>query len=146
MRRPAKLVVDGTTLEVNCDSLIRGCRLFADNPILVQTPYVVRSRCSLAVVEAFIGFVEGGKVKITSENVSGLWQLSEEFGFSCLLKDFLSLGKGNDENVRERLLAHDDELSKHERRLAALESRIRSLSRQPSTRTSEPPFDIDSVV
>lgn len=101
----AKIVVDGTTLEVNSNSLLRGCRLFAENPILVRTPSAIRSPASLPVVQDFIGFVEGRAVIITPHNASGLWLLSEEFGFDCLLKEFSKLGKGIDSESRERFLS-----------------------------------------
>jgi hypothetical protein len=129
MSARATLVVNGTALEVNAASLVRACKLFAENLILLQTPYSVRSSSSVSIVEDFVSIVEGGKVVITPQNFSDLWLLSDEFGFEVLQKKFFELRCLSEHEVHERLQTHDEELVKHEQRLAALESRFQSLER-----------------
>jgi hypothetical protein len=98
MEARARLVANGRTLEVNSDSLLSGCQLFAQDPVLMQTPYAVRSQVSHSDVQDFLSLIEGRHVVITPRNVSGLWLLSEEFGHARLLNAFQELRNSIDTN------------------------------------------------
>jgi hypothetical protein len=73
------LVHPGEIRKVSIVKLITTCELFQQNPVLLSTPYVIRSSVTLRDFRQFVHDIEGNHVNITDENLSGLLQLSQEF-------------------------------------------------------------------
>jgi hypothetical protein len=64
--------------------LVRNSDLFADDPTLAASPYTVQSEVSLDAVREFISALEGQRVTIKNDNISGLSRLCDEFRFQDL--------------------------------------------------------------
>jgi regulator of replication initiation timing len=84
-----ELVLGGTTFSVSRAALTKTCEIFQANPGLLTVPYLVRSTVSEDVLIHFVGFINGEPPVITLSNISGLFVLSQEFGFR-FLRDCLS--------------------------------------------------------
>jgi hypothetical protein len=56
-----------------------------NDPMLIASPYNVKSPVSLSDFREFISAVKGTTVKITNNNFKGLSQLCDEFGFRDLV-------------------------------------------------------------
>jgi hypothetical protein len=85
MASTASIVLGIKRREVVKQALISECKVFAEKPSLLNTPYIVNAPVPSDVLDAFLSFVEGRDAPITPQNISGLWELSEEFGFGRFL-------------------------------------------------------------
>jgi hypothetical protein len=87
---------------------------------------------------SFLEAVKGNDVQITSENVSGLSQLCEEFGFWRLstklsaFRDSPSFKNTADAEARSRISALEERNLQQERWLAALEAKQLELAQLPA--------------
>jgi hypothetical protein len=52
--------------------LVEKCGLFTGDPLLVASPYTVRSEVTLSDIRTFVTALEGGSVPITKDNTGGL--------------------------------------------------------------------------
>jgi hypothetical protein len=133
----ATLILGDTTLSVPVRPLVAKCSLFAENPSLAVSPYRVKSSAALDVFQQFLEAIEDKKVEVTNENIAGLAQLCEEFGFWSLLSK-ISAFQGSSEWVdsvdsegRSRMLALEERVWQQERRLAAREAKQSRLAQVP---------------
>lgn len=106
--------------------IIKRCDRFANDPVLLLSPYRVTSRVSPDVFAIFLDAINGEEIVIRNENISELTALSDEFGFGKLstkLTAFAALcsdNAGSAEVVAQ--LSHFEEiLQEHSRSIAALD-------------------------
>jgi hypothetical protein len=118
----AWIVLGEKARRVAKEALATECKTFTENPSLLNSPYFVKASVPFDVLDTFLSFVEGHNVPITSQNISGLWQLSDEFGFGRFLSRLSSLGQSQCSDFVDR---QDEQVRDHERRLSALESSFR---------------------
>jgi hypothetical protein len=52
--------------------LVQKCGLFTDDPLLVASPYIVRSQVTQSDVRTFVTALEGASVPVTKDNIGGL--------------------------------------------------------------------------
>jgi hypothetical protein len=86
MAKTVYLVHPQQTFQVLEKLLIQKCGLFTEDPMLVASPYTVRSKVSLRDFKTFISALEGASVAITKDNIGGLSRLCEEFHFGAFLE------------------------------------------------------------
>jgi uncharacterized coiled-coil protein SlyX len=129
-----ELVLGEATLAVASQTLERACGIFAAGS--PPSRYRVQSQVPLGLFQLFLEAVKGNDIQITSENVSGLCQLCEEFEFRRLspklsaFRDSPSFKDSADAEARISALEERD--SQQERRLAALEAKQSQLAQLPA--------------
>jgi hypothetical protein len=104
-----------------------------EDPILVASPYTVRSKVSLGDFRTFVSALEEALVPITNDNMGGLSRLCEEFHFGALAErlsqfresdDFKDDGTLKDFEVRKRLSALEERMQQHNCEIAALQTEL----------------------
>jgi hypothetical protein len=120
------------TLEVPARLLISKCDLFCDDRRLTALPYHLKSRVSVSDFREFVPALEGTTVKVTNNNVNGLFQLWEDFHFRDLAAQLSqSRESGNfTENVvllsvqKERILTLEEQMHHTKHEIASLRREI----------------------
>jgi hypothetical protein len=83
--------------------LVLKCGLFREDPMLVASPYTVRSEVSQRDFRTFITALEGSSVPITNDNMGGLTGLCEEFQFGELAEWLSQFRESEDLKEEETL-------------------------------------------
>jgi hypothetical protein len=141
-----ELVHPRETLKVLIWKLVRECRLFTDNLMLVGAPYSVRAPVSVDDFRLFVSALEDKPVEVTNSNFGGLSLLCDEFGFAALSErlsafrrspDFkdVTAQKDSEERLRlsaleERLLLRDQEFALRHSQIERQNARIEALEKQ----------------
>jgi hypothetical protein len=142
MRKKTTLVHPDETFHVPCQLLIQKCDLFINNPMLMSSPYALKSQVSHSVVCEFLSALQGNAITITRNNLMGLSFLCEELGFGDLTAqlsqfrncdDFKKEPTMEDSEARMRLSAVEERMQHCDRKFAALQA---ELSRQFRTQES----------
>jgi uncharacterized coiled-coil protein SlyX len=94
--------------------LIEKCTPFKTNLSLLIAPYALKSAVPIQIFREFISALEGGEIKITNANVTGLSLLSTEFGFDALAAQVSEFRSS---------VAFAGEVADSEARIAGLEAR-----------------------
>jgi lambda repressor-like predicted transcriptional regulator len=102
--------------------VVTKCTLFQNHVLLATGRYKIRSSVPLDVFQQFVLALNGASVTITEANLSGLFLLSEEFGFEALYLQLLEF-KGSTKQRRKE----NTEICE---RLAALEERATTFGEQ----------------
>jgi hypothetical protein len=125
------LIHPSETRQVSVTHLTAKCTLFQSNPVLIDAPYHIQSSIPLKIFQDFTSALEGQSIQITTANFSSLSALCEEFGFetvSAKLYPFVDSGEfgGNlSSSARERISVLEERVQIGERRITALESKLR---------------------
>jgi hypothetical protein len=90
-----------------------------EDPMLVVSPYTVRSKVSQRDFRTFVSALEGASVPLTKDNLGGLTRLCEEFQFGELTERLSQFRES--EHFKEDVTLKDLEAQK---RLSALEERM----------------------
>jgi hypothetical protein len=120
-----ELLLDGETFSVPKRSLINSCDVFLEDPILLTSPYKVKSRVSRDSFQVFTSAIGGSEVTITAVNVRDLALLCDEFKFSTL-SNVVAEWRATD---TVSLAWIDDRLLSHDRAICALTQQIEALRR-----------------
>jgi hypothetical protein len=96
MAKIVSLVHPQQTFQVFEKLLVQKFSLFMEDPMLVVSPYTVRSKVSQSDLRTFVSALEGASVPITKDNMGGLSGLCEEFRLGELAER-LSLFRESDE-------------------------------------------------
>jgi uncharacterized coiled-coil protein SlyX len=129
------LLLSGANFSIGLRPLVANCDLFATNAALAGRPYRVRSSVPLGVFRQFLAAIEGKGVDVTNENVSGMAQLCNEFGFQSLssklsaFRNSITYKDSADAEARSRISALEERVSQQERRIAALEADLSRVAR-----------------
>jgi hypothetical protein len=78
------LVHPHETIQVLGKLLVQQCDLFKEDPMLVASPYNLRSDVSLRDIREFVSALEGHALLINNDNFKGLSRLCDEFRFRDL--------------------------------------------------------------
>jgi hypothetical protein len=105
--------------------LVRKCALYLEEPILVASPYTVRSKVLLNDFRTFVSALEGASVPITNDNIGGLTWLSL-FRESDELKEDM---RQKDMEARKHLLAVEDRMQQRDCEIASLRTELPRHSR-----------------
>jgi hypothetical protein len=76
------LVHPEARIPIPIHQMITKCTLFSNAPTLTLSPSQIQSPISLSIFRDFVTALNGQTIEITTANLSGLDQLSKEFGFS----------------------------------------------------------------
>jgi hypothetical protein len=122
-----------------------------EDPILIASPYTVRSKVSLSDFPTFVSALQGASVVITKDKTEGLSRLCEEFHFGALA-DFLSQFRESDDlkgdlilkdfEARKCLSALQERMQQRDCEIAALRTELLRHSRVQES-SSETSFDAD---
>jgi hypothetical protein len=133
MAKTVSLVHPQQTFQALEKLLIQKCGLFTEGPIVVASPYTLRSKVSLSDFRTFVSALEGASVTITKDNFGGLSRLCEEFQFRELAER-LSQFRGSeafkedvtlkDSEVRERLFVLEERMQQRDHDIAALRTEL----------------------
>jgi hypothetical protein len=93
------------TFTVSYGTLVQKSTLFADDPTLGASPYLLKSQVSLIDLKTFLLALDGTSIKINNSNIRGLSQLCDEFGFISLAAELLEFR--NCEDFKEELTTKD---------------------------------------
>jgi hypothetical protein len=119
MAKTVSLVHPQQTFQVLEKLLVQKCGLFMEDPIVVASPYTVKSKVSQSDFRTFVSALEGAPVAITNDNFGGLSGLCEEFHFGALAERLSQFRESDD--LKEDLMLKDLEARK---RLSALEEQM----------------------
>jgi uncharacterized coiled-coil protein SlyX len=128
------LILGRATFSVGRRLLVGNCDLFGNNPLLTTSPYSVKSPVPLDVFREFIEAIEDKAVDVTNQNVSGLSQLCNEFGFQRLLSKISSFRASPefkdsaDAEARSRILALEERVLQQEETLEAIAAEVSRLA------------------
>jgi hypothetical protein len=120
--------------------LVEKCGLFTDDPLLVASPYTVRSQVALSDIRTFVTALEGGSVSITTDNIGGLTRLCEEFQFGALAARLSQFGESDelkedvtqkDLEARKRLLALEERMQQRDCEIAVFRTELSRHMRLP---------------
>jgi hypothetical protein len=138
MAKTVTLVHPQESFQVLEKLLIQKCGLVTEDPILVTSPYTVRSKVSLSDIRTFVSALEGALLPITKDNMGGLTRLCEEFHFGELSGRLSQFRESDDLNedvtlkdleARKRLLALEEGMQQHDCEIAALRTELSRQSR-----------------
>jgi hypothetical protein len=119
MSKTVALLHPHETFQISPTLIIQKCDLFMNDPMLIASPYNVKSPVSLSDFRQFLSLVKGTTVKITNNNFKGLSQLCDEFGFRDLVGRLSEFRASDD--FKEQATTEDLEARK---RISALEERM----------------------
>jgi DNA repair exonuclease SbcCD ATPase subunit len=104
------------------------CDLFKNNLKLVGSPYTLTSRVPLKVFLQFILALEDNPIEVTKDNLSGVLELSHEFGFQSLTALLSNYRHSLEiQELRQQQSRFDERARQYENEIALLQS---SLTRQ----------------
>jgi hypothetical protein len=84
MAKTVSLVHPQERFEVLEKLLVEKCGFFPEDPLLVASPYIVRSQVTLSDLRTFVTALEDASVSITTDDMGGFTRLCEEFQFGAL--------------------------------------------------------------
>jgi hypothetical protein len=142
MSKTVALVHQQETFQISPKDVLQKCDLFINDPMLIASPYKVKSPVSLGDFREFVSALRNTTVKITNNNFTGLSQLCDEFGFRDLverLSEFRAAKHLKEPTTTEdleagkRLAALEEQMQQRDKEIAALQS---ELSRESQIRES----------
>jgi hypothetical protein len=123
---------------ISSNLIVSKCDLFKRDPTLTLKPYSIKSRVAVSVFRDFISALKGELVPITNENLSGLLDLSREFGFQDLtvhVERFQELQTYKQNSLKEEDGVHG-RLARLEEHTVRLNHQIAALTRQNAALTA----------